>query len=60
VCGREGLIPYVWMKWTVLADENTRAYWGRGTEFVGTADTADRHIGYLLHKTQRVSNWTVV
>lgn len=58
MCGIEGLLPYVWMKWIVLPEENTPVCWDGGIEFVGTSQTsvtADRHTGYLLHKTQRVS-----
>jgi hypothetical protein len=46
------------MKWSALAEENPLVYWDEGTEFFGipqTSDTADRHIRYLVYKTQLVS-----
>jgi hypothetical protein len=63
VCGKEGLLLYIWMKWTVLPEENTCVYWDGETEFFGifqNSDTADRHTIYLLQKHSGCRKETVV
>jgi hypothetical protein len=53
----------VWMKWSLLLEENTRVYWDGGIEYFGTSQTsatADRHTGYLLHKHSGYRKVTVV